>query len=75
MKDEGCVCLVGPSPLSFSSKPFQDQMVPMKGDDGKPMGWTMVFQPGGGGGGGGGGWLLKEFELSHRPPFLLLGKM
>ena len=48
-------------------------MVPMKGDDGKPMGWTMVLQPGGGGGGGG-GWLLKEFELSHRPPFLLLGK-
>jgi hypothetical protein len=24
------------------SKPFQNEMAPMKGDDGKPMGWTMV---------------------------------
>ncbi len=24
------------------SKPFQNEMAPMTGDDGKPMGWTMV---------------------------------
>jgi hypothetical protein len=24
------------------SRPFQNEMAPMKGDDGKPMGWTMV---------------------------------
>ncbi len=24
------------------SKPFQNEMAPMKGDDGKPMGWTMA---------------------------------
>jgi hypothetical protein len=37
-------------------------MVPMKGDDGKPMGWTMVFHQREDGGGVG-GVAIEVFEL------------
>jgi len=33
---------VGEKGTTHSPKPFQAEMVPMKGDDGKPMGWTMA---------------------------------